>query len=595
MKVCDIINPYKAMVEREMLEEARLSTAFSIGFELEGICDSNEEGLESPGRMPHYHSDDSARGGAAELKNKLDKMLDMGEGTINSLTDTVGNFISDIAFTINGIPGEFRIDTDNNIIYSAEGSDSEVNNRKVGDLYHRTITFNNDFYKLPNTKNISKEVTINKSKIESDSSVHPDRNTDSTHHAWSFEWASPIIKFNPKNIDKIYKFLTSLKDIGVYTNNSCGFHTHISYENITRDDVKWILFCIANDEKLLDEVSYLRVPGEEPIKFFGDYAKDSWFRKLKAHGNLEDWSFYEDTGDKYLQMRMHPDAGTIEWRGPRNFINKGENTQLIKDYLIKLWQLVLKIAKIVDEKEYNGYKKEDVLQKLTVSGRFNSAAEKLASMSAEKLVSLVKTKPLILVTLPPSKLKNLVKQKSDAVFYGSGTDFTSEFKIAWDKMPKANKKIIAETALEHGYVERLFSMIVKDGKIDDVSTEAIIMGNADKRNFNETLIKYEDTFTITKPEILEYIWKSKCPNNIKLKVLSHHPQLLSLKIFTEIANSKDRHILANFSEIPVRVQRLLIRKSPYNIQYINNPDQSIINELKKKYGDDINDYILGVL
>ena len=68
-----------------------------------------------------------------------------------------------------------------------------------------------------------------------------------------------------------------------------------------------------------------------------------------------------------------------------------------------------------------------------------------------------------------------------------------------------------------------------------------------------------------------------------------------MKIFTEIANSKDRHILANFSEIPVKVQRLLIRKSPYNIQYINNPDQSIINELKKKYGDDINDYILGVL
>ena len=104
-----------------------------------------------------------------------------------------------------------------------------------------------------------------------------------------------------------------------------------------------------------------------------------------------------------------------------------------------------------------------------------------------------------------------------------------------------------------------------------------------------------DKLTITKSETIETIYKSGLPLKIVLDVLIKFPNLINLKILTEIANSKNRYILGNFPELPVKIQRILIRKSPYNIQYINNPDQSIINELKKKYGEDLNDYILGVL
>ena len=44
-----------------------------------------------------------------------------------------------------------------------------------------------------------------------------------------FEWASPVLKFNPESISKII----SLFDRGLgklfYVNDSCGFHHHISF------------------------------------------------------------------------------------------------------------------------------------------------------------------------------------------------------------------------------------------------------------------------------------------------------------------------------------------------------------------------------
>ena len=50
---------------------------------------------------------------------------------------------------------------------------------------------------------------------------------------------------------------------------------------------------------------------------------------------------------------------------------------------MKLWKLILKIGKLVDEKEYNGYKKSDVLAKMVVTGQFNTTAERLSSESGE--------------------------------------------------------------------------------------------------------------------------------------------------------------------------------------------------------------------
>lgn len=597
MKVCDVINPYKAMVEHEMLEETRLSTAFKIGFELEGVCDSNDPELRRSGYLPGYHSGRKPTEGAKALLDKLNKLLDMGKGTINSITDTLGTINDEgenSTFNIKGIPGKFIIFGTDSIGYSSDGSDG--NTIDVGRMRGNEIIFNDDFYKLPNTKKIPNKLSINSSKIESDGSLST-RGSDSTGHAWTFEWGSPIIPFNPQNINKIYKFLTGLKSIGVKTNDSCGFHTHISYEDMTRDDAKWILFCIANDETLLNDVSYLRVPGEDPIQFYGHYATSKWFDELKAHGNLKNWNFRENTDDKYLQIRMHPGAGTLEWRGPRNFINDGSKPQLIKEYLTKLWKLVLKIGKLVDEKEYNGYKKSDVLAKMVVSGEFNTTSEKLSSMNADKLLDLIKKKPLTLVSLKPSKLKSILdKSGRDIIGYGSSSEYSKLFKEAWSKIPVTNKEIIIDYSYREGRIDTLIELCKKEGKVDSITTDIIIKKGQNYEHTLRNLIENNlDSLSITKSETVELIYNSGLPLKLIMKVIGKFPHLINLKILAEIANSNNRYILATFPELPVKIQRILIRKSPYNIQYINNPDQSIINELKKKYGEDLNDYILGVL
>lgn len=599
MKVCDIINPYKAMVEQEMLEETRLSTAFKIGFELEGVCDSDLPELRRRGDLPGYHSGRKPSEGSKALLDKLNKMLDMGKGTINSITDTVGTLNDEgetDSFNIKGIPGKFIINDSDSIRYSADGSGNDTEDiGDVGSVRGNNIEFNNNFYHIPGTKKIPNKLSINSSKIESDGSLRTS-GSDSTGHAWTFEWGSPIIPFNPKNINKIYKFLSSLKDIGVKTNDSCGFHTHISYEDMTRDDAKWILFCIANDETLLDEVSYLRVPGESPVEFFGHYATSKWFDELKAHGNLKNWNFRENTDDKYLQIRMHPGAGTLEWRGPRNFINDGSKPQLIKEYLMKVWKLVLKIGKLVDEKEYNGYKKSDVLAKMVVSGEFNTTTERLSSMNADKLRDLIIKKPVTLVSLKPSKLKSVLEKFGrDIISYGLPTE--SKFIEAWTKIPVTNKEIIIDYCYQEGRIDTLIGLCKNsEGKIDSLTTDLIIKKGKNSESTLRNLIEnYLDVFTINKPETIELIYNSGLPLKLIMKVISKFPHLINLKILAEIANSNNRYILATFPELPVKIQRILIRKSPYNIQYINNPDQSIINELKKKYGEDLNDYILGVL
>ncbi len=505
MKVLDILNPYKLLKEEEMLEEAKLSSEFSIGFELEGICDSNEPGLESSGSLPSYHSSNMPTGGAKVLLDLLNDRLGLGKG-----------------------------------------------------------------------------------KIERDGSLNTS-GVDKTGHSWTFEYGSPIIPFNPTNMNKINKFLSGLKDIGVYTNDSCGFHTHISFKDITRDDVKWILFSIANDDELLSEVTEMQVEGEEPIKFCGYYANDEWFRALKVNNGLENWSFNKDTRDKYLIMRIHPDAGTIEWRGPRNFINDGSNTGLIKNYIKKLWNLILKIGKIVDSKEYNGFKKTEVLQKMVVSGSFNAPIEKVNEKNAQEFAKRVIDKPSLLVTLAPSKLEKLLKYSTkiiDMDYYGDWKK--EELKQAWNKISTKNKELLIRAMCSRNDRE-LLKVVYGNEKYDSIVTNILL-----KINNEWTLRSVYDKFTLTTTEQLNQLLKNKIfSNDEKIKMMIDNQHLVSVDSFKTIIDSKNFYLISRFKSIPVKIQRILIRKNPYNIQYINNPDQSIIDELKKKYGEDIEEYILG--
>ena len=66
---------------------------------------------------------------------------------------------------------------------------------------------------------------------------------------------------------------------------------------------------------------------------------------------------------------------------------------------------------------------------------------------------------------------------------------------------------------------------------------------------------------------------------------------LPLQFYSLIAR-ENPELLYYFKRIPTKVQRTLTKRSPWTLQYINNPDPKVVDELKQKYGNEIDDYIM---
>ena len=159
-----------------------------------------------------------------------------------------------------------------------------------------------------------------------------------------FEWASPVMEFKPSELNRTIKFLNGLKNIGVYTNDSCGFHHHISWKGITERDMIWTYTNLILDEDFIKEMLNLKTRDNTNIKIWSN----QW-SGLKNMGSLREFiqkgewdkalTYYSD--DKYRLFRIHP-YGTIEWRGPRDFLNY-RNLDYIKDFYKKFNKLASKI------------------------------------------------------------------------------------------------------------------------------------------------------------------------------------------------------------------------------------------------------------
>lgn len=63
---------------------------------------------------------------------------------------------------------------------------------------------------------------------------------------------------------------------------------------------------------------------------------------------------------KMRLIRNHP-QGTLEWRGPRNFLNKPD-IEVIKRFFMKLYKFAKWISDTLDKKEINGYDKKNISQ-----------------------------------------------------------------------------------------------------------------------------------------------------------------------------------------------------------------------------------------
>src|ERR1700691_2068170 len=159
------------------------------------------------------------------------------------------------------------------------------------------------------------------------------------------ELVSEVLTLNPDNIIKSKQCIVDLLNEGCYTNISCGFHVHYSYNGMDYNEICWLLIVLSTNDEYRELFTKFK-----DIDFINKkYASDEFLNNIKYKLNDVYNSSYPDKiidlfdNSKTKLLRIHP-SGTLEWRGPRNFMNS-KNFSLISDFFIRLY----KVADLIDK------------------------------------------------------------------------------------------------------------------------------------------------------------------------------------------------------------------------------------------------------
>ena len=191
--------------------------------------------------------------------------------------------------------------------------------------------------------------------IKYDGSLEPNYDED-----FSFEWATPTLQFNPSTIKQCVEGLDYLMNSGYYTNETCGFHVHLSFPNISDKDVIWIISQLSINPELIYKLTKF-----EGLDFYDDrYADIDDLFDIQYAIKSSDFSTLKQyfTTDKYKAFHIHP-QGTIEWRGPRNFMNY-YNINSVKHFFKLLYEFILWISKAISTNDILGISKNNYFQLL---------------------------------------------------------------------------------------------------------------------------------------------------------------------------------------------------------------------------------------
>jgi hypothetical protein len=181
--------------------------------------------------------------------------------------------------------------------------------------------------------------------VTSDSSIKP--NIDDKATVKGVEFVSEPLILNPQNIISAKQSIINLLKAGCYTNESCGFHIHYSYEGMNYSELCWFLIVLSSNQQYSNSFSSFK-----DINFINlDYASDDFldriYDKLKSFQENPKFLFFILIDAKMRILRIHP-QGTLEWRGPRNFMNS-KNFSIISDFFLHLYKnadLIEKISRI---------------------------------------------------------------------------------------------------------------------------------------------------------------------------------------------------------------------------------------------------------
>lgn len=221
--------------------------------------------------------------------------------------------------------------------YTYDDEDSEDENRYVYDNVTDYFT-----YLLKTIDNVQiPDETSGQPESHEDSSV----NNRNYYKDVSVEYSSPIIPCKPIWFNKIIKTLEYLTSNGVYVNDTCGFHHHLHFKGMTERDMVWLYCNIAADPEFYREFHAL---GDWDLSDDTYASYDALFDLGRAlvNKNFDETLSLLNT-NKWRVFRIHP-QGTLEWRGPRGFLEEG--TRHIKTFYKLMIKLISKISTYMDSK-----------------------------------------------------------------------------------------------------------------------------------------------------------------------------------------------------------------------------------------------------
>lgn len=253
----------------------------------------------------------------------------------------------------------------------------------------------------------------------------------------SFEYSSPIFNYTPSNIVKVLKCLDKLPTFGVSVNRSCGFHTHISFDGITQEDTVWFIFwlCASGKFENFRKLGRTNLYGARYAQFnFLDRIANNikgYAKSGASYIRLESILYEICTNEKYRAIRIHP-QGTIEWRGPRTFLNTPTHKKTLS-FFKKLDEFIDCFIESmqVDSVTVDGtvFEKKDILSKCNTYLKSMTFRTITKTSLLEKIVNT----PAILDKM---KLKELDKNRDIIInaldrYYWSTTSFTSKTLFKW--------------------------------------------------------------------------------------------------------------------------------------------------------------------
>lgn len=208
--------------------------------------------------------------------------------------------------------------------------------------------------------------------------VHEDGSLEPDHYNEEpFEYASPVLPVNLTTFNKIINFFNEHYGNDFYVNNSCGFHHHISFNGMTDADICWIMSNIALDNNIRKSLSKFK-----NYNFVSEWSGDDYLDDIKLAVREGDFDklYRLCSTDKYSLINVHSDINTLEWRGPRGFLEEGDKNTII-DFYKRLFYVVDWIVGVMDYTELpDGTSKKNFYDAIKVIEPFG----KLTSFEREK-------------------------------------------------------------------------------------------------------------------------------------------------------------------------------------------------------------------